>query len=224
MLFNMEKVNLIYDMGRDTETYAIHDISLSIKEGTFYGILGPSGSGKSSLLYLLSGLKKPSSGKVFYNGKDLGTLSSDELSDIRNKDFGFIFQRHFLVEYMTVLENVLVPINSNKKADIEKAEELLEKLGLKKDIYKRPYQLSGGQRQRTAIARALINNPGVIFADEITASLDHKNAFEVMQVIKSVDGNTSVIVVTHDESILEGADSIIHMWDGAISRIEDRRC
>lgn len=222
-ILNAEKVNLIYDMGTANQTFAVKDINISLEKGTFYGILGPSGSGKSSLLYLLSGLKKPSSGKVTYKGKDINSFNNKELSDIRKNEFAFIFQRHFLINYMTALENVLVPLNSNKSSDVEKASQLLERLGLQNDINKKPYQLSGGQRQRVAIARALINDPNVIFADEITASLDHKNAYEVMDIIKDVCKNSCIIAVTHDESILSDADKIIHIWDGSISKLEDRR-
>lgn len=222
IILNADKVNLIYDMGKDTQTFAVKDISIKLENNMFYGILGPSGSGKSSLLYLLSGLKKPSSGVVTYKGQNIAVLSNKELSKIRKKEFGFVFQRHFLINYMTALENVLVPINSNNKDDIDKAKALLIKLGLEKDIYKKPYQMSGGQRQRVAIARALINDPSVVFADEITASIDHKNAFEVMSLIHDICKNACILVVTHDESILKDADKIIHIWDGSISRIEDR--
>jgi putative ABC transport system ATP-binding protein len=221
MLLKIEAVNMVYDIGMKTETYALKDINLKLNENKFYGILGPSGSGKSSLLYLLSGLKSPSSGKILYKGKDYCSIKNNELATIKNKEFGFIFQRHFLMDYLTAVQNVLVPLNSNKKQDIDKAIELLKELGLEEVINKKPYQMSGGERQRVAIARALINNPKVIFADEITASLDHKNAFEVMKVLKKFRSNSTLIVVTHDESILQGADEIINMWDGAIREIED---
>jgi putative ABC transport system ATP-binding protein len=212
---------MAYDIGKETETYALKNINLSIARNKFYGILGPSGSGKSTLLYLLSGLKKPSSGKVFYNDEDYAVMKDIELSNVRKKNFGFIFQRHFLVNYLTSLQNVLVPLNSNKKADIDRAKELLVLLGMEKEINKKPHQLSGGQRQRVAIARALINNPKAIFADEITASLDHNNAFEVMNVLKTFKDNATIIVVTHDRSILDGADEIINVWDGNISQVEN---
>lgn len=223
IVLNAEKVNLIYDMGKSIQTFAVKDINITLENNTFYGILGPSGSGKSSLLYLLSGLRRPSSGKITYENKDINSINNKDLSKTRKNNFGFIFQRHFLINYMTALENVLVPLNSNNDNDIKKAKDLLVKLGLENDINKKPYQLSGGQRQRVSIARALINDPKVVFADEITASLDHKNAFQVMNLIKSICKNSCVIVVTHDESILQDADKIIHIWDGSISKVEDRR-
>ncbi|MBZ9685596.1 ABC transporter ATP-binding protein [Clostridium estertheticum] len=220
-MIKIENVNLIYDIGKETETYALKNIDLNIRENKFYGILGPSGSGKSSLLYILSGLKKPSSGKALYNGDDLNKIKNKELSIIRSNDFGFVFQRHFLLDYLTSLQNVLVPLNSNRNEDINRAMSLLKDLGLEKEMNKMPFQMSGGQRQRVAIARALINKPKVIFADEITASLDHKNAFEVMKILKKYKKETTIIVVTHDESILEGVDEIINIWDGSI--IEDKK-
>ncbi|MFL0250200.1 ABC transporter ATP-binding protein [Clostridium neuense] len=223
MLIEMKDVNLVYDVGHDEETYALKNINLNIKENRFYGILGPSGSGKSSLLYLLSGLRKPSSGEVIYKGKAYKDIRGKEMAQIRNKQFGFIFQRHFLMNYLTALENVLVPLNSNKKEDIDKAKELLIKLGLEREINKRPAKMSGGQRQRVAIARALINDPEIIFADEITASLDHKNAFEVMKVLEGFKGKAAILVVTHDESILSGAEEIIRVWDGSIKSVEESR-
>lgn len=221
MLLSMKNVNLIYDLGGNNETYALKDINLSIREHKFYGILGPSGSGKSSLLYLLSGLRTPSSGQVLYQDMDYQAIKNNEISDIRNKDFGFIFQRHFLMDYLTSLQNVLVPLNSNRTEDINRAKELLIRFGLEKDMNKKPYQLSGGQRQRVAIARALINEPKIIFADEITASLDHQNAFEVMKLLKEY--KSTLLIVTHDKSILEDVDEIIHIWDGCIKNTEDKK-
>lgn len=222
MILEMKDVNLVYDVGHDEETYALKKVNLNIKEKRFYGILGPSGSGKSSLLYLLSGLRKPSSGEIIYKGKSYTDINNKEMSRIRNKEFGFIFQRHFLMDYLTALENVLVPLNSNKKEDIDKAKELLVKLGLEKEINKKPAKMSGGQRQRVAVARALINDPKIIFADEITASLDHKNAFAVMKVLEEFKGKSAILVVTHDESILSGAEEIIRVWDGSIQGTEER--
>jgi putative ABC transport system ATP-binding protein len=222
MFLKGENLSLIYDMGNSEETYALRNISIEIEKNRFYGILGPSGSGKSSLLYILSGLKKPNSGDVSFNGKSLNNINEYEASKIRMNSFGFIFQRHFLIDYLTSLQNVLVPLNSNKKEDVEKAKELLCELGLEKQMYKKPYQMSGGQRQRVAIARALIKEPEIIFADEITASLDHKNAFEVMEKLIKYKKNSTIVCVTHDPSIVEEADETIKMWDGSIKEIEKR--
>lgn len=211
-----ENLNLIYDMEKAEQTYALKDININLSHNKFYGVLGPSGSGKSSLLYILSGLKKPTSGKVFYDELDITALSDDKLSDFRRKNLGFIFQRHFLIEYLTVLQNVLVPVSSSSRDFEKRGKELINFMGLKGMEDKKPYQLSGGQRQRVAIARALINNPKVIFADELTASLDHKNAINVIETLMNICKDATIVTVTHDESILFGADEIITIWDGVI--------
>lgn len=215
-MLQLEKVNLIYDLNKETKTYALKNINLQFEQGKFYGVLGPSGSGKSSLLYTLSALKKPTTGSVYYHNQLINTLPDEQLSKIRKADFGFIFQKHFLISYLTILQNVLVPINSNDPKDQELAITLLTDLGLGNHLHKRPYQLSGGQCQRVAIARALINQPKVIFADEITASLDHESARDAMSVLKKYKKDATLIVVTHDPSILEGADEVITIWDGEV--------
>lgn len=218
MLFKMEDVNLIYDEDKEEKSFALKGVNLQIEKGKFYGILGPSGSGKSSLLYLLSGIKQPTTGSVFYEEIDITKLSDDKLSEIRLKDFGFVFQKHYLISYLDILANTLVPLNSNKKEDIDRAKDLLTALGLEKKLNKKPYELSAGQCQRVAIARALMNKPKVIFADEITASLDHKNGNEVVARLNELRGETTIIFVTHDETTVQDADEIIRVWDGEIRR------
>lgn len=223
MIFRMESVNLVYDIGKEAETYALKDINLSLDGDRFIGIMGPSGSGKSSLLYALAGFKIPTSGKVYYKDIDYNKISPSESAGIRRRDFGFIFQRHFLIEYMTVLENVLVPINDDSREAKEKAIAILNNLGLAHLASKKPYQLSGGQRQRVAIARALIGDPKVIFADEPTAALDSNGAIEVMKFLESHKKDKMIIVVTHDHSILKNANYVINMFDGAIASIDKGR-
>jgi len=223
MLFKVENLNLVYDMGKEVETYALRNINLSLEGNRLVGIMGPSGSGKSSLLYSLAGLKAPSSGTISYSGIKYSELSPSKSTALRKKDFGFIFQRHFLIDYMTILDNVLTPINDNSTKARQKALALLDKLGIKHLADKKPHQLSGGQRQKAAIARALINDPKVIFGDEITASLDHESAKEVMKLLDEYTSNALVIVVTHDASILENADDIINIWDGSITSINKQR-
>ncbi|MBZ9607044.1 ABC transporter ATP-binding protein [Clostridium estertheticum] len=222
MLFKVENLNLIYDIGKEVQTYALRNINLSLEENRLIGIMGPSGSGKSSLLYSLAGLKIPSSGIISYNNMKFNELSISRSTELRRKDFGFIFQRHFLIDYMSVIDNVLTPINDNSTRAKEKALGLLKKLGIEHLANKKPHQLSGGQRQKAAIARALINDPKVIFGDEITASLDHSSAREVMKLLDAYKNNALVIVVTHDASILENADDIINIWDGAVTSIKKR--
>lgn len=217
MIIEGADLSLIYDIDKEYETYALRNLNIKLKEGEVVGIVGPSGSGKSSLLYVLSGLKSPTMGTVYYRDMDMESLSEQQRTDLRRNNFGFIFQRHFLIDYMTVFDNVLLANNEKdlKTARI-KTQELLERLNMQKLAKKKPAQLSGGQRQRAAIARALINNPSIIFADEPTASLDHRNAREVMDMLEEHRGKTTVLVVTHDESILENADRVLEMWDGYI--------
>ncbi|MGL4773805.1 MAG: ABC transporter ATP-binding protein, partial [Clostridium sp.] len=203
-------------MDKEVKTHALKNINLSMSGNRMIGIMGPSGSGKSSLLYLISGLKKPTKGKIFYEDKEITSLFQEECANLRIKEFGFIFQRHFLIEYMTVMENILTPINSCSREDELRALELLKELNLEGQEKKKPSQLSGGQRQRVAIARALINNPKVIFADELTASLDHKTSREVMRVLSKFKKTSLIIVVTHDRTILDDADEIINIIDGEI--------
>jgi putative ABC transport system ATP-binding protein len=222
MLFKVENLSLIYDIGKEVQTYALRNINLSLEGNRLTGIMGPSGSGKSSLLYSLAGLKTPSSGTVVYNDIKLNELSVSKSTELRRKEFGFIFQRHFLIDYMSIIDNVLTPINDNSAKARDKALGLLKKLGMEHLANKKPHQLSGGQRQKVAIARALINDPKVIFGDEITASLDHASAKEVMKLLDEYTSNALVIVVTHDPSILENADDIINIWDGTVTSVENR--
>lgn len=219
MIFECKDVNLVYDQDKLVQTYALKNINISIEENNFIGILGPSGSGKSSLLYILAGLKSQTSGKVMYKGVEYSKLNDNDKSLIRKKDFGFIFQKHFLINYMTVLDNVLSVVNKKSPDSIEKAMYLLKSLGIKDLADKKPYQLSGGQSQRVAIARALINDPKVILADELTASLDHESMREVMGFLSQYKSKSTIIVVTHDPTVVENADTVINMWDGSIKKI-----
>lgn len=219
-MFKLDNVSLIYDMDKEQPTYALSRINLEIKPKVFYGIIGPSGSGKSSLLYILSGITKPSSGKVYYKDREWTCLDEEESSDIRLKEFGFIFQKHLLLPYINVVENVLVPVNSKKKEAVEEAESILMQLGLEKELKKKPSELSGGQCQKVAIARALINHPKVIFADEMTASLDYKASEKVLKLFDKVRKETTILFVTHDERMLQGADEIIKIRDG---KLEDMK-
>jgi putative ABC transport system ATP-binding protein len=211
-----EELTLIYDMNKDEETHALRNISVSFEPCGITGITGPSGSGKSSLLYALSGLRKPTSGTVYYNDTDIESYTRDKRARMRKEKFGFIFQKHYLIEYLTILDNVLVPVNKNNPELRERAETLLERLDIRHLSGKLPYKLSQGQKQRAAVARALINSPEVVFADEPTASLDHNNALEVMDILNEIKDTCSVLVVTHDTSILGKADRIMEMWDGCI--------
>lgn len=216
-MFELKDVNLVYDLGKKEVTHALRNISYKSGNNGLIGLIGPSGSGKSSMLYIMAGLKNPTSGEVYYKENSLNNMSIDNRAGLRRKEFGFIFQRGFLIEYMTVLNNVLVPLNDASIDSKTKALELLSRLGIEKLANQKPYQLSGGQRQRVAIARALITNPEVVFADEPTAALDHKSALEVMSILSEYARTKLVIVVTHDTSIFSGNVKMLSIWDGVLS-------
>ncbi len=220
-MFEIKKITMIYDMEKAEKVYALRGFDLTLPDKGLIGIIGPSGSGKSTLMYCLSTLKIPTDGSILYNGKELTRLKNSERENIRRNEFGFVFQRHFLVPYMSSVDNVTVAAATNTPEIENKAKELLTSFGLtEKEFGKRPAKLSGGQRQRTAIARAMINDPKVLFADEPTAALDHENAFAVMKILKRYSMENLVLVITHDRSILNDADSIIEMWDGDVSAVK----
>ena len=219
-MFEIKNISMIYDMDTDEKMYALKGFDLTLPEKGLVGIIGPSGSGKSTLMYCLSTLKKPTEGSVKYNGTELNKISNSQREKLRREEFGFVYQKHYLVPYMTALDNVLVAASKQAYAK-QTAEEFLKKLGIKeRELGKRPAKLSGGQCQRVAIARALINDPKVVFADEPTASLDHENAYNVMKILKEYSKDRLVLVVTHDRSILSDVDMMIEMWDGDISKID----
>lgn len=218
-MFDIKNLTLIYELDKTEKVCAVNNVSLSLPDTGLIGLIGPSGSGKSSFMYCLSTLKIPTGGSILYHGKDFTSLTNKEMEQIRRKEFGFVFQRHFLIGYMTALDNVIVAANQAERAK-EKGAEILLKLGIKStDMNKKPKQLSGGQRQRCAIARALMNSPKVLFADEPTASLDHETAYMVMDYLKNYARDHLVIVITHDRTILKDVDMIIEMWDGSVSAI-----
>lgn len=214
-MFSIKNITMIYDIEKENKMYALGGFDLELPDKGLVGFIGPSGSGKSTLMYCLSTLKKPTDGEILYNGKDIINLKDSEREDLRRKEFGFVFQRHFLVPYMSALDNVIIAAEKNNKQTEEKAGDILKKLGLgDRELKKRPSMLSGGQRQRVAIGRAMVNNPKVLFADEPTAALDHENAFAVMRILKEYSDKHLVLVITHDLSILKDADEVIEMWDG----------
>lgn len=223
-MFEVKNVSMIYDRNSDDKMYALNGFGLSLPDFGLVGIIGPSGSGKSTLMYVMSTLKTPTEGSIVYNGQELTELSNKQKEGVRRKEFGFVFQKHYLIPYMTAVDNVAVAATSGTNEAKTKAKRYLAALGLKeREFGKRPSKLSGGQCQRVAIARAMINNPKVIFADEPTASLDHENAFKVMKILKKYAERRLVIVVTHDRSILSDVDLLVEMWDGKLSSMEKKR-
>ncbi len=206
----------------EIEVTLVQDISLTVRAGEFVSVTGPSGSGKSSLLYLMGLLDRPTEGEIFVESRATSGLSKSQFSRLRLEKLGFVFQFHFLLPEFTVLDNVMIPMRRlgklGKKDMHARAEELLETLGLADHIHKHPSQVSGGQRQRIAIARALANAPAVILADEPTGNLDSQNSRNVHDIFKKIasDGLASVVMVTHDKELAADTDRNIHMVDGKI--------
>ena len=201
-------------------------IDLSIQKGEIVSIVGPSGAGKTTLLQIIGTLDKPDSGSVFVDGIDTTQLSQKKLSDFRNKHIGFVFQFHQLLPEFTAIENIMIPAyiaGVGSKQARQRAEELLRFMGLSERAKHKPNELSGGEKQRVAVARALINNPDVILADEPSGSLDSKNKEELHQLffdLRDKYGQTFVIV-THDEQLASITDRTIHMRDGILENLEN---
>lgn len=214
-MLTAQGTSLIYRNG-DGVTYAVRQANVTVAAGEFLGLVGPSGSGKSSLLYLLSGLKHANEGDVLFDGNSYQSMSNDKLIELRRKRYGFIFQQHFLINYLTVLENIMVGALEQSPQARERARALIAELGLEKQSNRVPWQLSIGQRQRVAIARALINEPAVVFADEPTAALDQTTGHQVVDLLAHYRGHGSIVFVTHDPEMLTQADRVIRMRDGEI--------
>lgn len=201
-----------YKMG-DEEINALAGLNLSLKKGSFTAIMGPSGSGKSTLLHVAGILDMPTRGNFFIKGQNTGKLSQKEQAHLRRSEIGFVFQRFNLMPQLTALENVMLPMI---KQDSGRAKELMDKMGLEGKYDKNPGQLSGGEQQRVSIARALINGPSLILADEPTGELDTKNADVIMGILQDLnkkDGVT-IIIVTHNQKSAEFADEVLEMSDG----------
>ncbi len=220
-MLKAESVTLSYTDG-DRITNAVEDVSLEIPSRGFFGIMGPSGSGKSSLLYLMSGLKRPTNGQINVEGRPIGTLPESQRAQIRRERFGFVFQQPFLLNYLTARENILSAARTRDNSAQSRTQNLLETLAIAHLANDRPYELSGGERQRVCVARAMSNDPAVIFADEPTASLDHANGHLVMELLTSYRDRGVVIVVTHDAEMLSGADRVVNMRDGRIVDDEEK--
>jgi putative ABC transport system ATP-binding protein len=217
----MEGVSKSYTLGK-LSVPVLHNIDLAINEGEFAAIMGPSGSGKSTLMNLIGCLDRPTCGKIIIGNMDTSILPDMELSRIRGKKIGFVFQTFNLISRLTALKNVELPmvyqdISGAKR--VKRASELLEMLGLRDRMNHKPAELSGGQRQRVAIARALVNEPEILLADEPTGNLDSKTGQEIMQIFNNLhnEGRT-ILMVTHDQALAQNCDRIIRLKDG---RIED---
>ena len=221
----MEPLIILNDIGRKyvigTEViHAIKSVSLSINKGEFVALMGPSGSGKSTLMNILGCLDTPSKGEYTLNGINVSHMTDNELAEVRNKEIGFVFQTFNLLPRNTALDNVALPLvyaGVSKEKRIERAKKNLEHVGLGNRMDHKPNELSGGQRQRVAVARALINDPSIILADEPTGNLDTKTSVEIMGLLEEIHsrGNT-IILVTHEEDIAQHAHRIVRMRDGLV--------
>ncbi|MEY4593686.1 MAG: hypothetical protein RIQ47_96 [Bacteroidota bacterium] len=218
-LLELNSISKSYPIGGEV-VHALRSITLKIEKGEYVALMGPSGSGKSTLMNILGCLDSPSGGTYILNGKEVSKMSDNELADIRNKEIGFIFQTFNLIPRSTALDNVALPLvysGTKKEERIARAQKALEDVGLSDRSTHKPNELSGGQRQRVAVARALVNNPSIILADEPTGNLDSKTSQEIMNLFEEIHqkGNT-VIVVTHEEDIARHAHRIIRIKDGLV--------
>ena len=218
-LIQLRNINRIFHQG-DLEIQVLRDISLEIQEGDFVAIMGASGSGKSTLMYIIGCLDSPSSGTYLLKGMNVSEMDDDRLSLIRNESLGFIFQSFYLIPYLNVMENVLIPsLYSSKNIEFKKrARELLEEVDMSERMKFLPSELSGGQKQRVAIVRSLINDPEIVLADEPTGQLDSKSSRQVMEILSRLNSRgKTIILVTHDPETARYAERTIFIKDGRIT-------
>jgi putative ABC transport system ATP-binding protein len=222
-MLEIKKITKIYKMG-EVLVNALRGVSFHIDKGQFVAIMGPSGSGKSTLMHIIGCLDHPTEGSFIMDGEDISKVNDNKLAEIRNKKIGFVFQQFNLLARTTILYNVEVPliyagVNSKKRKKL--AEQVLENVGLGNRLKHRPNEISGGEVQRAAIARALVNNPLIILADEPTGNLDSKNGEEIMKIFNKLhqEGHT-IIMVTHELEVAKYAQRIIHLHDGLIENDE----
>ncbi|HPH98581.1 MAG TPA: ABC transporter ATP-binding protein [Anaerolineaceae bacterium] len=206
----------------DQTIAVLRNIDLTVEKGEFISIMGPSGSGKSTLLYLMGGLDKVSQGEILLNGKNISRLKDEHESAMRRKEIGFVFQSYNLIDNLTVEENILLPVllDGRKKREVMgEVENLMKAVGLFERRKHTPRELSGGQQQRTAIARALINRPDILFADEPIGNLDSKTGTEILELLKKInrEQGITILMVTHSEESAACGNRIIHLKDGVIS-------
>lgn len=222
----LQNVSKIFHSGKENAYTAIDDISLEIQEKEFVSVVGRSGSGKSTLMYLMSGLTKTSEGNVYIKNKNIIEFSEKEMSEFRNYNMGFIFQNFYLDKTLTAFENVMLPLliceKERKKREI-RVKELMDAVGLEKKMKNKVYELSGGEMQRVCIARALVCNPDIIFADEPTGNLDKSNGLQILELLKQMnqEGKT-IVMVTHNENDIQYCNHIIELEDGRICKNEVR--
>lgn len=217
-ILKVENLTKTYGSGENL-VHAVDDVSFSVEKGEFVAIVGASGSGKSTLLHLIGGVDRPTSGKIFVDGNDISKMNDDKLAVFRRRQVGIVYQFYNLIPILTVEENITLPCDlDGRGVDRERLEMILDSFGLRARRKHLPNQLSGGQQQRTSIARALINNPSLVLADEPTGNLDSKSSEEVMSILKMCNQSygQTVIMITHNLDIAKQADRIITISDGKI--------
>ena len=219
-LLECQNINKFYQEG-ENQTQVLKGVSFAMKPQELVAIVGSSGSGKSTLLHTLGGLDQPSSGEVFIKGQSLQKASESELAKLRNQNLGFVYQFHHLMADFTALENVMMPMligRQNKTEAKDRAEKILDAVGLSHRITHRPSALSGGERQRVAIARALVNNPALVLADEPTGNLDHKTTESIFELIQTLNAeqNIAFLLVTHDMLLAQKLSRCLTMQDGIL--------
>lgn len=222
MIIKAKQLSKIYG-SYNNKVIALSNVNLEINSGEFISIIGPSGSGKSTLLHILSGLDNPTSGQVFLDDKDIYKYSEKELSALRRKSFGFVFQQFNLLPVLTALENISMPVLLDKKQPDKKyLSEISSLLGITDRLHHLPHELSGGQQQRVAIARAIISKPNIIFADEPTGNLDSKSGSEVMNLLikTSKQFGKTLVVITHDDRIAKLSDRRLSIIDGVLMEVK----
>ncbi|MEB3311571.1 MAG: ABC transporter ATP-binding protein [Snowella sp.] len=225
-LIRLESISKVYGKG-ETTVYALSNVHLSIQKGEYCAIMGASGSGKSTMMNLIGCLDRPTAGRYYLDGIDVSELSEDELATIRNRKIGFVFQQFYLLNQMTALENVMlpmiyagIPLESRKI----RAEEALVRVGLENRLHNKPNQLSGGQQQRVAIARAIVNHPLLILADEPTGALDSRTTEEVMEIFEQLHScGITIVIVTHEAEVANHTERIIWFQDGRIKSEDYQR-
>lgn len=222
-MIRVDHLKKSYQTG-SVEVRALDDVTFHIKENEFVAIMGPSGSGKSTLMNILGCLDQPTSGNYQLAGNEVSLMNDDDLARVRNRDIGFVFQTFHLQPRLDAVRNVMLPLrysDIDKETATQMATRMLERVGLGQRLDHRPSELSGGQRQRIAIARALVNEPKIIFADEPTGNLDSKTSIEIMDLFTELhQAGQTIVLVTHEPEIAEYAQKVIHMRDGKIERVE----
>ncbi|MCH1543583.1 MAG: ABC transporter ATP-binding protein [Bacteroidia bacterium] len=222
-MIEIDGVTKRYKLGEQI-VYALNGVNLNIERGEYTALMGPSGSGKSTLMNIIGCLDSPTEGTFFLNNKEVSKMSDSALSEVRNTEIGFVFQTFNLLNRLNAIENVSLPLvyaGIPKKEREERAKEVLDKVGLGDRMSHKPNELSGGQRQRVAVARALINNPSILLADEPTGNLDTQTSHEIMALFEEIHsaGNT-IVLVTHEEDIAQHAKRIIRLRDGVVELID----